>query len=138
MSNKIVLLLLLFVIGAVFYYSWISDPSLMSETYLPKWLVDWSNNNYNVRTAVPFIALGYLLEAYKLHNNSNEVNVNKHLNFIQIMGIAAIIVCIAEGGQTMIKRRNPDLMDVFYGILGSLIGALVYNLLKRLKNEKQA
>lgn len=136
MSNKIILLLLLIVIGVVFYFSWLSDPGLMSETYLPMWLLNWSNRYYNLRTAVPFVAFGFLLECYTEYKSPNEEVQNKGLIFMQNTGIALIVVCIAEGGQFMIQRRSPDLMDVFYGITGSIMGALVYNLSKRLKNAK--
>jgi len=142
MSKKIVLLLLLFVIGAVFYFSWLPNPSLESESYLPKWLLNWSNYYYNLRTAVPFVAVGFLLEAYTHHVKSNKTNHNENSNFIQNIGIATIIVCIAEGGQFLMQKRNPDLMDVFFGILGSIMGGLAYYLVnvmmnsKRLKNAK--
>ncbi len=136
MFHKIVLLLLFLVIGVVFYFSWLSDPSLSTETYLPRWLLNWSNQYYNLRTAVPFVAVGFLLEVYAEQSNINEVN-NRKINFIQNLIIAAVIVCVAEGGQFLIQRRSPDLMDIFYGIVGSLIGALGYNLLKKIKNAKQ-
>lgn len=133
MSNKIVQLLLLFVAGAIFYFSWLPDPSFKNETYLPNWLLNWSNHHYNLRTAIPFVALGFLLEASTQHKSSNEINHNKNLNFMQKLGIAATIVCIAEGGQFLIQKRSQDLMDIFYGISGSLIGAFVYKLCNRLK-----
>lgn len=132
MSKKIVLFI--FVIAAVFYFSWLPDPSFKNETYLPKWLLNWSDHYYNLRTAIPFLAVGFLLEAYTQNKDSNEIDYNKNWNFIQNIGISTIIVCIAEGGQFLIRKRNPDLMDVFYGILGSLIGAFVFNIFKRLKD----
>lgn len=135
MSKKIVLVLLLFVIGIVFYFSWLSDPSFKNETYLPEWLLNWSNHNYNLRTAIPFLAIGFLLEAYTQYKSLNEIYYSKNLNFLQNMGIAAIIVCMAEGGQFLIQKRNQDLMDVFYGILGSMAGALFYNLFNRLRKK---
>ncbi|WP_291153608.1 VanZ family protein [Flavobacterium sp. UBA7680] len=133
MFQKIVLLILLFVIGVVFYFSWLPDPSLRTESYLPRWLLNWSNHYYNLRTAVPFLAVGFLLEAYVQQKSSNEINQSKNLNFIQNIGIAAIIVCIAEGGQFIVQKRNPDIMDVFYGIIGSIAGGLFYNLFKKFK-----
>ncbi|TDO97079.1 VanZ family protein [Flavobacterium sp. 245] len=134
MFHKIVRLVLILVIGIVFYFSWLPDPSLHSESYLPRWILNWSNQNYNLRTAVPFVVVGFLLEAYTNDRNSNEPNENRSLNFIQLIAIAAIIVCIAEGGQFFINRRSPDFMDVFYGITGSILGILSYRLLK--KNKK--
>ncbi|MBF4464345.1 VanZ family protein [Flavobacterium sp. LC2016-12] len=134
MVHKILLMILLLIIAVVFYFSWLPDPSLKSESYLPNWLLKWSNHYYNLRTAIPFIAVGFLLEAYTKYKNSNELNPAKNFNFIQNIGIAAIIVCIAEGGQFLIHKRSPDLMDVLYGIIGSVIGAVGYNLFK--KNQK--
>lgn len=141
-KKKLVLFLLLLVIGIVFYFSWLSDSSLETESYLPKWLLNWSNYYYNLRTAIPFLAVGFLLEFYSQHINSSEIDYNKKLNFIQNLGIATMIVCAAEGGQFFIQKRNSDLMDVLYGILGSLIGGLGYYLVnivmnfKKLKNAK--
>jgi glycopeptide antibiotics resistance protein len=134
MSKKIVLLLLFFVVGAVFYFSWLPDPSFKNETYLPNWLLNWSNYHYNLRTAIPFVALGFLLEASTQNKSSTKKNHIKKLNFLKNLGIAATIVCLAEGGQFLIQKRSQDLIDVFYGILGSLIGAFVYNLCNRLKD----
>jgi glycopeptide antibiotics resistance protein len=132
MSKKTILFI--FVVIGIFYLSWLPDPTLRNETYFPKWLLDWSNHYYNLRTAIPFLAVGFLLAANKQQNISKEINNNN--NFIQIIGIATIIVCIAEIGQFLITERNPDLMDVFYGILGSMIGAYSFNLFKRLKDAK--
>lgn len=133
MSKNRVLIVFIFVIVAVLYFSWLPDPSFKNETYLPNWVLKWSEHYYNLRTAIPFLAVGFLLEAYTQDKSSNQIKYRKNYNFIQNIGIAIIIVCIAEGGQFLIRKRNPDLMDVFYGILGSLVGALVYNLCNRLK-----
>ena len=108
---------------------------------MPKWILNWSNEYYNLRTCIPFIAVGFLLEDIA-HQMSSVEYYNKSLNFIQNIAISIIIVCVAEGGQILIQKRNPDLIDVFYGILGSFIGGLLYYLLtmlcdlKRFRNEK--
>ena len=141
MSKKGVFLILFFVIAAIFYYSWIPDPSFNKETYLPNWLLNWSNKYYNLRTCIPFIVVGFLLEDIAQQMSSIEYS-NKSLNFIQNIAISIIIVCVAEGGQILIQKRNPDLIDVFYGILGSFIGGLGYYLVtllfsfKKVRNEK--
>jgi glycopeptide antibiotics resistance protein len=137
MSKKGILFILILVIAAVFYYSWLPDPSFKNETYLPKWLLNWSNHYYNLHTAIPFVAVGFLLETYTEQLSAIEIDHNKNLNFIQNLGIATIIVCIAEGGQFLIKKRNPDLVDVLYGILGSIIGGLGYYLINILLNFKR-
>ena len=132
MSKKIVLLLLLFVIGSVFSFSWLSDHNMESETYLPKWLLNWSNYYYNLRTAVPFVAFGYLLQVYTQRKTSSNMYVDKNQVFMQNLVVAAVVVFIAECGQFLIKNRSPDLMDIYFGIIGSLVGALIHNLFDRL------
>lgn len=137
MSKKVFLLLLqLIVISSVFYFSWLPDPGFKSETYIPKWLLDWCNNNYNVRTAVPFVGLGFLLQAYSQKTKSIEIHYNKYFDLIKNIVIAAVIVCIAEAGQFFIQKRNQDFADVFYGILGSSTGAIVYNFFRKIRYEK--
>jgi glycopeptide antibiotics resistance protein len=135
-------LLVVACISAVFYFSWLPSPDLGTETYLPSWLRDWSNYYYNLRTAVPFIAIGFLLEmASRIKNPFAHFERNRQL-FIQNISISAVVVCIAEGGQFLIQNRSPDGMDVFFGILGSGIGSLGYYVLqlltkfKRIQNEE--
>jgi glycopeptide antibiotics resistance protein len=137
MSKKIIFFPLFLIVVAVFYYSWISDPSLESETYLPHWLLNWSNEYYNLRTSIPFVALGFLLESYANRKKSYDTNSNKNLSFMQNLGISAVIAFIAEGGQLLIQSRNPDIMDVYFAIVGSLIGGLGYNLFNELMNFKR-
>lgn len=124
MVKRIVVFLLFIVVGVVFYYSWLPDPNMRSETYLPQWLLDWSNYHYNLRTAIPFIVFGYLLEVYSYRKTSNKMDLNKSLIFIQNIGISALVVSIAESGQFLIQNRSPDIKDIYFGIIGSLIGGL--------------
>jgi glycopeptide antibiotics resistance protein len=138
MSKKIILFPLFIVIILVFYFSWLPDSRFQNETYLPKWILDWSNQYYNLRTAVPFFAFGFLIEAYSQKKNFNKMDLNKNLIFIQNLGLAGFVAFIAECGQYLIKDRTPDLMDVYYGIIGSLVGALAHNLFNKrsLENAK--
>jgi glycopeptide antibiotics resistance protein len=137
MSKKIILFPLTLVVVSVFYFSWLSDPSLESESYLPRWLLNWSNEYYNLRTAIPFVALGFLLEAYTNRKVSYDPNSNKNLSFMQNLGISVVIAFIAEAGQFLIESRNPDIMDVYFAVVGGLIGGLGYNLFNELMNFKR-
>lgn len=122
---------LLFIVFSIFYFSWIPDPSFQSETYLPLWIVNWSNENYNLRTAVPFVLLGFLLEGLsvlilKVNSKKNTFSIRK-LHF----GFAFLVVFVAEIGQFFFGR-NPDFLDVVYGLIGSFFGGLIYYLFRKL------
>lgn len=109
---------------SVFYYSWLPDSNLKSESYLPQWILSWSNEYINLRTAVPFVCIGFLIE---LWTSSFSSSPKKQAPFrLKIIGFAAAIVCLAEGGQFFIKDRHPDIMDVVFGIAGSVVGVALY------------
>jgi hypothetical protein len=64
-SNQYGIVVLLILIGVgIFYFSWIPDSDLKSEGYLPLWVLNWSNYYFNLRTAVPFVVFGFLLDVY--------------------------------------------------------------------------
>jgi glycopeptide antibiotics resistance protein len=110
----------------IFYFSWISDSNLKSESYLPLWLLNWANYYFNLRTAVPFVAFGFLLKAC----NSKKSTVKKRRSKFSLWfrnSIAAVVVAfLAEGGQFFVLNRHPDLADVLFGFLGSQLGFLLY------------
>lgn len=126
MKSKAILLLFILIIVSIFYFSWIPDSQLASERYLPQWLRDWSNSNFNLRTAVPFVGFGFLLEnlfAAKATSTKYKPNFN---SWFRNSAIALALVCLAEGGQFFISNRHPDVMDVWYGFLGSQLGFATY------------
>jgi glycopeptide antibiotics resistance protein len=126
MSKNLIVFLLFFVIIIVFYYSWLSDSSFISESYLPQWLLDWSNKYYNLRTSIPFVFFGFLQAAFSQIKHSKKKNRSKNLIFLQNLGIAGIFISLVEFVQFFIDGRSPDLMDIYFGIVGSLVGALLY------------
>ncbi|OXA74389.1 hypothetical protein B0A67_01010 [Flavobacterium aquidurense] len=130
-KKSTIIIFLLVCTGSIFYYSWIHNPGLETETYLPLWIRKWSNEYYNLRTAVPFVVLGYLLEVWqRLSNAAGAANQSpfRLKNFI----IIAVVVCLAEGGQFFIATRQPDFMDVFFGISGGIFGCFVYHLIQKI------
>jgi glycopeptide antibiotics resistance protein len=134
--KKTVVLLLSLFIGAVFYFSWLPNPDFRTESYLPLWLSECSNYYYNLRTAIPFVASGFLIEVVTCKNSSIENSKSRVGLFIQNISIATTIVCTAEGGQFLIHSRSPDFMDVFFGIVGSTIGSLGYHTIQIFMNFK--
>lgn len=135
MLNKIVLLTMLLIIGIIFYFSRLLDPRFLNETYLPNWLLERRERYYNLRTAIPFITFWYLLEYYSAELSSLEMS-NINFKYVRNVSIVAAVVCIAELVQLFIQKRSQDVLDVFFGISGSLSGAFFYNLLNRLQDAK--
>lgn len=143
MRKKMLLVMLLSCTFGIFYYSWLPDPKLASETYLPAWLLDWSNLHFNLRTAIPFIGFGFLLEMWGATSSQMKNTKEKVLGSLFHILLAAVIVSLAELGQCFIIKRIPDSMDILYGILGSVLGSVLYAFFNFIlviifiKNEKQ-
>lgn len=96
---------------AIFYFSWLPSGNFGEETHLPQWLLKWCNTYYNLRTAIPFIALSFLMSfRYKV---------------INVLVICMVLVTVAEFGQYFIPQRVPDFRDVLYGLLGTLFGIIL-------------
>nr|WP_238567392.1 VanZ family protein [Flavobacterium sp. 83] len=126
-------MLFLLITISIFYFSWIPDNKLASETYLPLWLLNWSNTYFNLRTAVPFVIFGFFLEALFSLKNKLQKNKNRFGFWFRNSAVVLVVVCLAEGGQFFISKRHPDIMDVMFGIIGSQIGFVAFYILKRFK-----
>ncbi len=108
---------LYFCIFCVFYFSWLPDPSFSNQTYMPLWLVQWSDEYGRLRTAIPFLAIGFIFQY--LFNPAK---------FFTLLGflLSLLIVLIAEGIQFLLPNRHPDFFDVLYAGLGSMVGMLLF------------
>lgn len=130
-QRKSLVLAFLVCVVVILYYSWLPDARFEKETYLPLWLRNWSNYYFNLRTAIPFTALGFLLEAW--------VSIPERLFTLKSSSpfrirntfIAAVIVCLAEGGQFFVLNRHPDSLDIAFGIMGSTCGSIIYYCFKK-------
>ena len=111
-----IILLILLGTCSVFYFSWLPNPDIGKESYFPKWLGEWTNKNGNLRTAIPFVFLGLLLE-YEF------VKLSGHWKMRVILLILLLeMVVIAEVGQLFLSRRHFDPVDIVWGFLGSITG----------------
>lgn len=125
-KQKSIAFAFLLCVAGILYYSWLPNPGLETETYLPLWLRNWSNTYFNLRTAIPFIPLGYLLEAWASIPTKIFVAKKSFSLRIKTTLIATVIICLAEGGQFFIKNRSPDILDLVFGILGSICGSIIH------------
>lgn len=134
-SNRRAITTVLFLIctAAIFYYSWLPSSNLRTETYLPQFIIEWTNEYLNLRTAVPFLLLGFFCEA-----GWESVAVYKGRNFLfagrNTIVICTVIVCLAEAGQFFISDRHPDFMDIIFGIAGGIFGGTVAVSFKKLNH----
>ena len=118
----------LFLVAEIFYLSWLPNGRLGKETYLPLWLLNLSNTYFNLRTAIPFTVLSFLIEACYSIESKPLFDTCKIPFWLINITIATVIVCLAEGGQFFITDRYPDLMDVTFGIFGSILGCVLFHI----------
>ncbi|MFZ4105152.1 hypothetical protein [Flavobacterium sp.] len=121
--KKLLLIITFALIIGIFYFSWLPDSTLTSEKYLPIWLLNWSNEYVNMRTAVPFVVIGVVLEA----RSGLQKPVNNKSWIYNTLWAATIIIS-AEIGQYFTDKRHTDLYDIMYGIVGTLTGVTFYHL----------
>lgn len=111
--------LLLIGTAIVFYLSWLPKPDIGRLPYFPGWLGKWIDANGNLRTAVPFVFLGGMMEIgfYK------KIKAPKRLLFI--LSVLFLIVSAAEIGQLFIPGRHFDWIDIAWGTAGSIAGIMI-------------
>ena len=119
-----VIIVILFIL-IIFYLSWLKNANFENISLIPKWLNDWSNMHGQLRTAIPFIPLGFLLNTYK----------KKWIISLTGLAISFLVVCIAEIGQFFIITRVTDMVDIFFGLVGSLFGMVLQNIFNKIETK---
>ncbi len=109
--------ILYFCIFCVFYFSWLPNPSFSNQTYMPLWLVEWSDEYGRLRTAIPFLAIGFIFQY-----------LFKPFGFFTPLGflLSLLVVLIAESIQFLLPNRHPDFFDLLYAALGSTLGMFLF------------
>lgn len=105
----------------VFYFSWVPSPRLSLYGNLPDWVTRWTDTdeNMNLRTAVPFVFMGLASGAWLFIMNRSR------LEWMAAWLVLIGVVIIAEAGQLFLPNRYFDLGDIAWGSVGSLIGMVV-------------
>lgn len=133
-KKNVIIIILFFFVFTVLYFSWLPDPNFGSEKYIPTSILNWCNSYFNLRTAIPFILIGFLMEL--IRSNKNSEWSYKIKGIIKHTFFSAFLVSIAEIGQHFILHRHPDLRDVLFGIIGSIIGAVLFHVIFNSRVDK--
>jgi glycopeptide antibiotics resistance protein len=110
-------LALYFCIAGVFYFSWLPNPSFSNQSYLPQWLIHWTDEYGRLRTAVPFLVIGFVFQY-----------LFKPTTFFTLSGflLSLLIVFIAEVFQFLLPNRHPDFFDIVFASIGSMLGMILF------------
>ena len=122
LNQKLLFVVISLSVAMVFYFSWLPDPTFKTEEYIPLWLQQWSSTNYNLRTAIPFVFLAFIIELFFLLRLKETRFSARFQTSVATVCSCIFIVCFAEAGQYFTATRTPDVMDVFFGLFGSAIG----------------
>lgn len=97
----------------VFYFSWKLNPDLEAGWLIPEWLANWGNENFNLRTAVPFVFMGLVI---------GWLMVRSFRFYVICWLVMVLLVLIAEGGQLLMPSRQFDFWDIAFGATGAALG----------------
>lgn len=120
--RSLFLWLLLFVtIGFIFYLSWIPSPEMHSVKIVPDAVGKWADQekNLSLRTGVPFFVAGIICAVLLILNRPTLKG------FIFVWLTLVLVAIIAEIGQFLLSSRQPDVFDVIWGAVGTLLGLAV-------------
>lgn len=115
-------IVIVLIIKAVFFLSWVENTEVgnfqPSET-----LAGWINEYGNLRTSVPFFILSLLVEI-TFHSTTK--------TRLRCLLGTFLLILLAEAGQLLIPTRHPDLADIGFALLGSVIGMSLGALIKKI------
>lgn len=99
----------------IIYLSWISSPRFAWNAYVPDWIAHWADKqeNDNFRTAIPFIGLGFVSGFLMILSKVSQGW------WFRCWLIHSLLIIIVEMGQLLRPLRSFDVMDIFWGMLGS-------------------
>lgn len=112
----------------VLYLSWRTHPRLADVWFIPGWLSAWADERRNdtLRTAVPFVALGWLVGSWLW------VQERPWRQWPWAWAALVVLVIVAETGQLFRSERSFDLADVGWGTVGALLGLVMVATIRRL------
>jgi hypothetical protein len=128
MSRFVYYFLVLIGAGLVLYLSWRTHPRMEDVWFIPGWVSAWADERRNdtLRTAVPFVALGWLVGGWLW------VRGQPWRQWLWAWAALVLLVIVAEIGQIFMPERSFDLADIAWGAAGALLGLGTVAALRRL------
>lgn len=103
---------------SVLFFSWLPQPQLSAQVPMPGQVAHWvdSDANWNVRTAVPFLLLGFVLGLrFMLERRTTAVWAFAWVGMV-------FVATVAEVGQLFIPHRKCDAGDIAWAAAGGAAG----------------
>lgn len=109
----------------IWYLSWVHEPKLGSNWFIPSWLAEWtdSGDNSTLRTGVPFVFLGILVGVWLTASGKSW-----HRWLISWL-LLILVVVIAELGQLFLPLRSFHWLDIAWGAAGAALGLSIVRIL---------
>ncbi len=108
-------------VSSIFILSWLPRPQLLSYPIVGLFFGDWLDHPdyYSIRTAVPFIPLGFFL--FTMLGYSNRMKYR----LMHSISLSVVVVLLAELGQLLRPGRYFDWHDIIWGFYGAVFGSLI-------------
>ena len=93
--------------------SWVPSSRMTELRWVPEWIARWADRDPNIRTAVPFIPLAFLLVRGFARCGLKWPVVGSLL-------VSGVSLGLAELGQVLLPSRTADVADLMWGGAGIL------------------
>lgn len=104
--------------------SWAPDSRMAALRWVPDCIARLADRDPNLRTAVPFIPLAFLLVRGCARSNLK-------WPLAWAVGVSAVCLGLSEFGQVFLPLRTADAKDLLWGGVGIAVGTVLAWVLKR-------
>jgi glycopeptide antibiotics resistance protein len=106
--------------------SWAPESQMTKLSWIPGWIANLADREPNIRTAIPFIPLAFLL-----FRGLSARRVKRPL--IGALMTCTLLLFLAELGQNFLPHRTADVKDLMWGGVGIGLGIGLARCLRRTK-----
>ena len=106
----------LLVIATIGYLSWRPSPMMEEIPWIPSFLGIWADEFVRARTAVPFVALGFLNGLTQVVRKAGIIDFAR--SALAYLGLAVVVELV----QVFIPSRHCDVQDMLWAVLGTMLG----------------